>query len=208
MYTFEDLVGKEHLDTVDSLAYWIGVVSKNHTMEDVTLESLIYAMSITYDVEDQDVDGDYGFIDEFTDEYFIPTAPVTMTKQWSPVAACQKLLKKPIWFDSDAVIQPSRSSAFIWGISENLFTDAGGFIDDGPFENIHDSHFRYLLALTIHRAAELKMNVMLICEPGWCYDHACEHPMGIYGYRSLRAGRLYTERVASSELRWEYMYKD
>lgn len=189
MPTFDDLIG-ERGTVFTTLAYWIGSLKPDAPEKNLDPTHLGYVMGTMYDVEEQNFGGEYGDIDDFTDAYFSPTAPVTLAEKWCPLDSAAKWLGKPLWEeveDGEFLL----AAASVWkqpdfDVLDGITPSAGD-----------EAHFLFLLQLTLHRCVERGENILLICKPGWSFDHSAKNPLGMFGYSALSAGRLYSERIPS-----------
>ena len=193
MPTFEDLVGNRGHTYQTTLAYWIGSLKQDAPVEHLKAEHLFDAMVTMYDVEDQCCAEEYGEIDAFTDSYFQPVAPVTLTRKWCPLDSAAEWLGKPFWQEVED--SPSlNATAALW---KQLDHDA---LDDISPSDSDEAHFLFLLQLTLFRCVDRNEHALIVCSPGWCFEHAAKNPLGIFGYSALSAGRLYSERVPSGSV--------
>ncbi len=191
MPTFEELVGSEAgMRTYRSLAYWIGVLKVEAPVAGLKTEALVDAMTMFYDVEEQNFRDEYGEVDEFTDAYFTPMAPVTLTRKWCPFDSARKWLGDPKW-------EEVTHEGFLDSVAALWTQPEYDLLDSVPAFSEDEAHFRFLLRLAVHRGVQRGDNILLICRPGWCFEHAVKNPLLDFGYSALEAGRLYPERVPS-----------
>ena len=194
MPSFNDLIDAPHRETMTSLAYWIGNIKTEAPLSNVNASHLSDIMSMQYDMEGQSFGDEYGEMDDFTDKYFLPVAPVTLTRSWCPLDTAQEWLGVPAWQsigDSSSWLRPAAAS---WtGVDSEKLEDVKAELEDM-------AHFRFLLSLTLERALDTNTGVLIVCCPGWSFEHAQENPMADFGYSSLSAGRLYPERVPSGRI--------
>ena len=190
MPSFEELIGDPvHLKNCSSLGYWIGTLKGEAPINDLSADHLASVMTIMYDVEDQCFSEEYREIDAFTDRYFSPIAPVSLTRKWCPLDSSRKWLGTPVW--EEVAGEAYKAAAALWEQPEY------DVLDETEVCSEDEAHFLFLLRLALHRSIGRGENILLVCQPGWCFDHALGNPLRDFGYSSLEAGRIYPERVPS-----------
>lgn len=193
MSEYKDLVDEGHRDHMTTLGYWIGNTESDMPREKLCVSLLSSSMSTQYSIEDQCFADEYDSVDDFTDKYFNPVAPVTLAQQWSPIPSAEKWLGTPTWKE----VEDShgwRSAACYWSKTDD------SFFDDLVSLNEDVAHFRFLLTLAVTRAMNEGGGILIVCTPGWSYEYAQENPLSVYGYSALSAGRLYPERLPSGKV--------
>lgn len=195
--SFEDLLGP-HNEITTSLAYWLGDLRSDAPRDGFSVVELRETMSCFYDMEDQTFGEDYPEVDPFTDEYFSPIAPVTLTRKWCPIASAVLWLGEPNWLEVESG-DGLRGVAAHW---DNVDPET---LEDAVADTEDSAHFLFLLSLVVERAYTRSSGVLLVCSPGWSFENAQANPLGSFGASSFTAGRFYPERVPSGSIRIEHL---
>lgn len=193
MPTFDDLLGP-HDQMFTTLAYWLGDLRSNAPRDGLSVVALRETMSCFYDMEDQNFAEEYPELDPFTDQFFSPIAPVTLTRRWCPIDSAVSWLGEPAWLEQEASIG-LRGVAAHW---ESVHPEA---LEAAVAATEDSAHFLFLLSLVVERAYLRSSGVLLVCAPGWSFENAQSNPMESFGSSSFAAGRCYPERVPSGSIR-------
>ncbi|RYD19322.1 MAG: hypothetical protein EOP88_19415 [Verrucomicrobiaceae bacterium] len=196
--SFTDLVANDPAPP-QSLCYWLGTLDSEVSLDILDADELTDLMAAQYDVEDQHFASEYPLLHPVIGLHFIPVAPVTVCREWSPLRSAGKWLGFPDWFQYATSRQAPQAVAACWSHPNPES------IESSFAESEDESHFRFLLGLASMRSEELQKRVMLISCPGWSFEEARRTPMGSLGYSALTAGRLYPERLPSGALWTERM---
>ena len=195
MPTFDDLLSP-HDQMFTTLAYWLGDLRSDAPRDGLSVVELRETMSCFYDMEDQNFAEEYREVDPFTDQYFSPIAPVTLTRRWCPIDSAVSWLGEPAWLELEASIGLRGIAAHWESVDPETLAAAVAATEDS-------AHFLFLLSLVVDRAHLRSSGVLLVCAPGWSFEYAQSNPMGSFGSSSFTAGRFYPERVPSGSIRIE-----
>ena len=194
----EELIYSDaHLESWGTLAYWLGLLRPGADLSLTSADALGDALTGQYSMEDQNFAEEYYEVDAFADEWFQPIAPVTLARRWCPIRLALELLGSPSWADAGTSHRVRRPIASVWDdVDPEVLWDA---IPEGE----DSSHFLFLLGLAIDSSIDVGGSIMLVCQPGWSFEHSAQNPLGSFGVSAMRRGRLYPERVPSGAIRIE-----
>jgi hypothetical protein len=148
------------------LAYWIGPCDVA-ALRGINAIDITRAMAYQYDVEEQ-ADRTGVVVTEDADwrAWFMPVAPVQLTRVWSPLPYAIELLGAPDWISTERDPLGTVAVACAW---------AGARADEltATWDRRPDrERFRRLLAVALMRAHNHVRGVMIAAKPGWSYGSA------------------------------------
>lgn len=185
--TFEALATRESCAT--TLAYWIGTLTRAGFALVEHAEPITIAMALQYDLEQQ-AGGTGVLFPEGADwrGAFLPVAPVQLADRWSPFPDAAEALGPPSLRVMGLDTFGSRCVVMAWSPDAIVTAPLRATPARGDRQRL-----RGLLEVSVMRARERDLGVLLAGKPGWSYADA--YPMTRQtAARMRRAGFVVTDR--------------
>ncbi|GHC67827.1 hypothetical protein GCM10007100_39940 [Roseibacillus persicicus] len=206
MFTHNDLEPSGGSQEQKTFNYLLGVTRKKFRSNDDFAERFESALhSIVTAEEQSDTAKELFKYCSFLRKDVLPTAPLTVTNEWSPFALANSLLASCLAKGRQQKQDQSNAAYSVWTPelkieNQAVLSSKNGEVvaqfdlprkaSDLDFRSEDEYHFYWLLSLTIERARKLRRNVILLGYPGY-KSYSDELRRMKPNYHFLEAGYLY-----------------